>query len=129
MANVTSTTIDLGHVIVSDPVFRQDTLTFAGAATILPGTILARSTATAKLVPYVIGGATAGNGIPAFVMTESVTATGAGDKPVSVLIAGVVNKNRLVVNADGTAANITKAIEDQLRDFSIICQTLDQLSP
>lgn len=122
------TTIDPVNIALREEEYKDDLLTFAGAATVLAGCILARDSVSLKLVPYVIGGVANGNGIPKAVAAEDVVATGAGDKPVRAIIAGKVNRNRLIVNADGTGANITKAIEDQLRAESIVPVVVDQIS-
>lgn len=83
--------------------------------------------ADGKLVPYDPAGA-GGVQIPKCVLAADVTSTGAGDVVVRPIISGYVNKTRLIINADGTGANITKAIEEQLRAVSIIPVQVDQLS-
>lgn len=128
MANIEITNNDNGSIALRDEEFRDDLLTFAGADTVLEGTILARDSVSLKLVPFVIGGVTNENGIPKAVITYDVTATGAGDVPVRALVAGVVRKNRLIVDADGTGANITKAHLDQLRSYSIVAIDSKQLA-
>lgn len=125
---MTVTNIDLGNVVLCDAEFKDDLLTFAGAATVLEGTILARDSVSGKLVPYVIGGSTNENGIPKTVMTYDVTAAGAGDVAVRSMISGKVRKERLVVNADGDDSNITNAILDQLRSYSIVPVSVDELN-
>lgn len=128
MANIEITNVDIGSVALYDEELRDDLLTFTGAATRLAGTILARDSVSLKLVPYVIGGVTNENGIPKAVLTYEVIAAGAGDIPVRALVTGVVNKNRLIVAADGSGVNITKAILDQLRSYSIVAIDSLQLS-
>jgi len=98
--------------------FRDELLIFAGAGTVKRGTILARVTASGKLTPFVIGGSL-GAEIPKVVLTYDVTRAAAGDEPVRAMVKGTVNKNRLIVHADGTGANITNAILDLLRDYGI----------
>ncbi len=119
MSNLTITNIDVGNVIVESGSFSDDLLTFAGAATIKAGTILARDSVSLKLVPFVKGGSTNENGIPKVVITYAVTAAGAGDIAVRALIAGVVNKSRLVIDADGDDTNVDAKVRDQLRDYDI----------
>ncbi|MES1178954.1 MAG: head decoration protein [Myxococcales bacterium] len=130
MAVVTRTTIDNGSVIA--PGYKQQTqqepVTFGGAGTLLQGTILARDSSTLKLVPFVKGGVTNGNGIPKAVLLYPVTATGAGDVQADALVSGGVRLERLVINADGNAANIDGAVRDQLRAFDIVPVTTQQLS-
>lgn len=120
MANLTITNCDIGNVVLEGADIRDELLTFAGAATVLEGTILARDSVSLKLVPYVIGGVTNENGIPKAVLTYDVTAAGAGDEAVRAMVGGKVRKERLIVDADGDGSNITDAILDQLRDYAII---------
>jgi len=119
MSNLTITNLDTGNVIVKSGVFEDNLLTFVGVATIKAGTILARDSVSLKLVPFVKGGVTNENGIPKAVITYAVTSTGAGDIAVRALIAGVVNKSRLVIDADGDATNVDAKVRDQLRDYDI----------
>lgn len=119
MAAVTSTTIDLGTLGLEGEEYRDDLITFAGAATLLAGTIMARDSVSLKLVPYVKGGATNQNGIPKAVLTYPVTAAGAGDVPGRAIVKGVVDKSRLIINADGNGTNIDNAVLDQLRNYGI----------
>jgi hypothetical protein len=81
-----------------------------------------------KLVVYVKGGSTNGNGIPKAVLLYPVTATGAGDVMADVLILGGVRKERLVINADGSDVNIDGAVIDQLRAVGITPVTTQQLA-
>jgi hypothetical protein len=120
MATLTTTSINIGSPALGDEVLRDELLTFAGAATVLAGTILARDSVSLKLVPYVKGGSTNQNGIPKALVTYDVTAAGAGDVPVRAMIAGKVNKTRLIINADGNGSNIDNAVLDQLRAEAII---------
>lgn len=128
MANLTINSIDLGNVILRDAEFNNDSLVFTGADTVLPGTILARSTASGNLVPYVIGGATDGNGVPVAVITYEVKTEGAATPSVRAMVSGEVILERLVVHADGDASNITNAIRDQLRNVSIVSVSSAQLT-
>jgi hypothetical protein len=130
MAVVVKTTNDNGGVIA--PGYKDQTrpelITFAGAATFAAGCILARDTVSLKLVVYVKGGSTNGNGIPKAVLLYPVTATGAGDVMADVLILGGVRKERLVINADGSDVNIDGAVIDQLRAVGITPVTTQQLA-
>jgi hypothetical protein len=128
MPNPTSTAVDQGFVALGDNAYKDDLVTFGGAATLLAGCILARDTASLKLVPFVVGGVTNGNGIPCCVLGEPLTATGAGDLPIRVIISGRVNRSRLVINADGTNANLTKVHEDSLRSRAIVPEVVDQIA-
>lgn len=119
MPNINIENVDVGSVILQDAQFRDDTLTFAAGGTVVEGTILARDSVSGALVPFVKGGTTNENGIPKAVVTYDVTATGAGDVPVRVGVAGSYRKERLVIDADGDDSNIDAAVIDQLRDFGL----------
>ena len=120
MANLTIENNDLGSVILNNAKFQDDLLTFAGAATVLEGTILARDSVPGKYVPFVKGGSTNENGIPKAVLTYEVIAAGAGDESIRAGVAGEYRKERLVINADGDDSNIDKVVEDQLRDYNLV---------
>ena len=77
--SMTITNNDLGSVILKDAQFRDGLITFAGAATLLEGTILAVDSVSLKFVPFVKGGATNENGIPKAILTYELTAAGAGE--------------------------------------------------
>lgn len=128
MSNLEVTQNATNGVVVWEPVFRPEQVTFAAAGTLKAGTILARSTASLKMVPFVIGGTTAGNGVPSAVLINDVTATAAGDVSASPLIGGQVRANDLIVLADGDASNITAKEVDELRSFGIITRNTNQLS-
>jgi hypothetical protein len=127
MANIEVTDIDTGSVEIQGGQFFDELLTLEGADTILKGTILARSSATGKLVLFVAGGNSNENGIPKCVLTYEVVATEASDVPVRVLVAGTVNRNRLVIDADGDASNVTDAVADKLRDYHIVAVEVSQI--
>lgn len=127
MSNKTITNIDLGHVVMERVASADELLTFGGADTVLAGTILARDSLSGLLVPYVKDGSTNENGIPKAVLTYEVTAEGAGNIAVRALVAGKVNRNRLVIHADGDASNIDETELDGLRDFGIVAEDVSQL--
>ena len=128
MANLNITDINTGNVILKDAKFDDGLLTLAGADTIAAGTILARDSVSGKYVLYVIGGSTNENGIPKAVLTYEATSTGAGDIAVRAMVSGYVKQELLIVDADGDASNITNAIRDQLRDYGIIPQSVNELN-
>lgn len=128
MSNITVTNVDIGNVILKDGEFRDDLLTFAGAATVKEGTILARDSVSLKLVPFVKGGATNENGIPKAVLTYDVTATGAGDVAIRDMVSGSVRAQRLVIDADGDASNVDAAVLDQLRDYALVSIDVQELN-
>lgn len=120
--------VDIGNVILEGGKFRDNLITFVGAATLISGTILALDSVSLKWVPFVKGGATNENGIPKAVLTYDVTATGAGDIAARGLIAGDVRKQRLVINADGDDTNVDNAVIGQLQDYSIIAIDVQELN-
>jgi len=128
MPNSTITNVDIGSVILQDGQFRDDLLTFAGAATVVEGTILARDSVSLKLVPYVKGGVTNENGIPKAVITYDVIAAGAGDESVRDMVSGSVRAERLIIDADGDGSNIDAAVLDQLRDYSLVTIDVQELN-
>jgi len=230
MANPTITNVDLGSVILSDEVHKDELLTFAGAGTEVEGTILARqevaeaivaaagsntgngtatlaAVVTGPVVPLVgaynlecvtavthggvfklvdpngaivanslamtasTGAATvltaagmtvtltdgstdfavgdefsltvaSGSGksvpfekdgvggaqVPKRVLTYDVTAAGAGDVAIRSMVSGMVRLERLVIDSDGDASNVDKAVVDQLRDYAIIPKGVQELS-
>lgn len=85
------------------------------------------ATAASKLVPFNPAGA-GGAQRPVAVLTYEVTKSGAGDLPIRALIAGKVNKDRLIIDVDGTGANITAAILDELRGMGIVALDVKQLA-
>jgi len=128
MANINITNVNIGSVILKDGEFRDDLLTFAGAATVLEGTILARDSVSLKLVPFVKGGIVNENGIPKAILTYDVTAVGAGDESIRDMVSGSVRAERLIIDADGDGSNVDAAVLDQLRDYSLISIDVQELN-
>lgn len=128
MSNLTTTNLDLGSVIMEGVADHDEILTFAGADDFVEGTILARDSVSLKLVLFAKGGVTNENGIPKAVLTYAVSAAGAGDVPVRALQKGKVNFNRLVIDSDGDNSNIDAVVMDQLRDYGIETQNVQDLS-
>lgn len=83
--------------------------------------------ANGKMVPFAIGGV-AGAGVPKAILTYDVSKTGAGDEPIRAMVGGEVRKEKLILDADGDGSNITDAILDQLRDFSIVSADVQELN-
>jgi len=127
MANLTITNVDIGNVILQDADFRDELLTFGGAATVLEGTILARDSVSGKLVPFVKGGVTNENGIPKAIVTYDVVAAGAGDVAIRAGVSGKYRKERLVIDADGDASNVDDVVIDQLRDYGLVAIDVQEL--
>jgi len=128
MPNLTITNNDLGGVVLKGGQFRDELITFAGADTFVAGTILARDSGTLKLVKFVKGGVTAGNGIPKAILTYDVVATAAGDVPSRVAVSGEFVKSRLVIDLDGNDTNVDAAVIDQLREYGLTPVTVTDLS-
>jgi hypothetical protein len=84
-------------------------------------------TGAGKLVPFNPAGV-GGAQFPKAVLTYEVSKASSGDLPIRALVGGEVNKNRLIIDADGTGANITEAILDQLRAVGIQATNVKQLS-
>ena len=128
MADPVITNVDIGGVILNDAQFRDELLTFGGAATLLAGTILARDSVSLKMVPFVKGGATNENGIPKEILTYEVTAAGAGDIAIRGGVAGSYRLPKLVIDADGDASNIDAAVMDELRNYGLVPIDVQELN-
>lgn len=83
--------------------------------------------ADGKMLPYVSTGA-GGVQFPLAVLPDPATREDAGNKAVRVVRKGRVNKNRLVIDADGDATNVNTAVVDALRAAGIIVENVKQLS-
>lgn len=83
--------------------------------------------ADGKLVPYNPAGA-GGVQRPIAVLTHVTSRTGAGDVAIRAMVSGKVNKQRLIIDVDGTGANITAPILDQLRRAGIVAIDVKDLS-
>lgn len=117
--NATVTTIARpDSVVLKDAMFRDELLTFAGAGTVAAGTILARDTASGKLVPFVKGGA-GGAEVPKSVLTYDVEVDGAGDVSVRAAVVGKFRKQKLIIAADGDDTNIDNVVIDGLREVGL----------
>ena len=103
------------------------TITDAAADFAVDDTATLTVVANGKMVPYAIAGL-GGAQIPTAVLTYDVTAAGAGDVAIRAMISGGVVKERLIISADGDGSNITDAILDQLRDFTIVSEDVEELS-
>ena len=83
--------------------------------------------ADGKMVVFATDGA-GGAQIPNAIATYDVVAAGAGNEAIRAMIAGSVRKERLIIDADGDGSNITDAILDQLRDFTIVSVDVAELN-
>jgi hypothetical protein len=66
---------------------------------------------------------TGGAEFPRAILTVAYTATGASDVPFRPLVKGRVRREKLVIDGGGT---VTDAIVEQLRDYMIIAQDVDE---
>lgn len=113
MAPMVVTNHDLNDGIIAVGEFEDQLFTSAGADTYLDNTFVAMDTSTLKLVPYVKGGSTNGNGVIYGVITNGFVVAGAGDTPVRVLT-GPGSKfitDKTVIHADGDASNVDNAVK------------------
>jgi hypothetical protein len=108
--------------------FRDELINFSGADDLKEGTILARDSSTLKLRLFVKGGSTNENGIPKAVLAHRLVVTASGDAACRVIIRGDVDKNRLVIDADGDDSNVDAMVVDQLRDYGITPVPVDELA-
>lgn len=127
MANIVTTEIDTGDLEIGPCEYEDGLINFSGADLLVRGTILARDSSTLKFRIFVVGGSTNENGIPKAVLAHDVEATGSGDLAVRAIVEGNVNQDRLVIDADGDASNVTAAVRDKLRDYKITCSEVTQL--
>ena len=129
MSNIAITNNDLGSVAlelwgaVDGTLVNED----AGPAdsVFAAGTILARHATDGKLYPYDPAETSEDIEVPKYVLTYPVTLEASSEGPVTVLSAGRVNQNRLVIH-DGTA--ITAAHLDALMNRPIIPVDVKQLA-
>ena len=128
MPNSTVTNVDLGAVEVEGAVCLDDVVAFAGADSFAAGTILARDSVSEKLVLFVKGGSTNENGIPKAVLTYGIESSGVGDVRARVLVRGQVNRDRLIIDADGDGSNVDDVVIDQLRNYGIVASPVEQLA-
>lgn len=121
MTSPTITNHDLNNGIIALNEFESTVLTSAGAATYLDNTLVAQDTSTLKLVPYVKGGSTNGNGVVYGILTNGFAAAGAGDTPVRVAVGPGLRmvKDKCVIYADGDASNIDGAVKQLCLDVGI----------
>lgn len=126
MPNYNSENVDTGVAALSNVRTRDDVLAFTGAGTLKAGTILARVTASGKLAAFVKGG-TGGAEKPVAILDGEASATGAGDVAVRVAVAGDFRKQRLIIAADNSAANIDATVLDALRVAGLVVLDVQEL--
>ena len=112
-------TVGAGAATVFEVAGMQFTVTDAATDFIVGDSFSLTVAADGKMVPYAIAGA-GGAQIPKAVVTYDVVATGAGDVPIRDMVTGTIRAGRLIIDLDGDNSNITNAILDQLRDYSLV---------
>ncbi len=124
MANIEITNNKTRGIVLWEPVHEDAVAVFGGAATWPAGSVLGKVTASGKYARFAPGAAD-GSEVPIAVLSQDVTADGAGDVPIRPVIAGRVRAGDLVNNVD---AALTAVQIDQLRDYSIIALGTTQLA-
>jgi len=117
MANPTISNNDIGSVILSDALFRDETYTAVAGAATVEGTILARLTSGGKIVVYEQGGS-GGAEIPLGVLTYEVPDT-TGDITIRMMVEGEVKKERLIIDVACGGGTVGNVEIDGLRDYGI----------
>ena len=120
-------TAGAGAATVFEAAGLQFTMTDAAADFIVGDFFTMIVAADGKMVPFAIAGA-GGAQVPKAILTFDVTATGAGDEAIRAGVSGSYRNERLVIDADGDDSNMTDAIRDQLRDFSLVPIDVQELS-
>lgn len=120
-------TVGAGAATVFEAAGLQFTVTDGAADFIVGDKFSLTVAANGKLVPFATDGA-GGAQIPKAVLTYDVTAAGTGDEAIRDMVSGSVRAERLVIDADGDASNITNAILDQLRDYALVSIDVQELN-
>lgn len=120
-------TVGAGAATVFEAGGLQFTVT-DGAADFIVGDFFTLTVAAVdKLVVFAIAGA-GGAQVPKSVLTYEVIATGAGDIKIRDMISGKVRKEKLIIDLDGDATNVSNTVIDQLRDYGIISINTKELN-
>lgn len=110
---------------------KNQLFTVADGVTYKAGTLLARDTATLKLIPYVKGGSTNGNGVVKYVLEKEVVATVTGDIKVNVIKKAYdegLDFDQLVIQADGDNSNIDANVIDEMRTYNLEVENFSEES-
>lgn len=124
MATIETTFYDTGGIVIGNPEYQDELLKFAGADTVLAGTLLARDPADDTVVPCVPTESD-GTEIPIAVLTIEAVALAAGNVSVRPLMQGKVRSEKLIYH---NGAVITVAMLDLLRAYGIIPIAVDELN-
>jgi hypothetical protein len=127
VANITTTNIDLGGVIIE--LWGQTSGVLRNAAvseqTFAPGTLLARHATDGKFYPYDPAETSEDIEVPKYILTYEVVAAASSDNQVQAMSAGKFDQNRIVVH-DGTP--VTAGIIDQLMNRTFVAIDVKQLA-
>ena len=124
MANLDITFYDTGGIVIGNPEYQDELLKFAGADTVIAGTILARDHADNTMVPC-DPAESDGTEIGIAVLTIEAANTIAGNVTVRPLMQGKVRSEKLLFH---NGAVVTVPVLDMLRAFGIIPITVDELN-
>ncbi len=104
---------------LSDGVFRTEVFTAPGADTFTKGLLLARLTASGKLVPYKAAQSD-GSEFPLALLAEELITAGGGDTTLRVLLSGTVREDQLLVYTGGSPVAPDSEELSLLHDYGII---------
>lgn len=104
---------------LSDGVFKSQVFTAPGADTFAKGTLLARLTATGKLVPYEAAQSD-GSEIPLALLAEELIVGSGGDTTLRVFLSGTVREDQLLVYTGGSPVAPDSVELSLLHDYGII---------
>ena len=116
-----------GGAIVLNIAGMQFTVTDGTTAFVSGDTFSLTVVADGDLVYFAPDGV-AGAQTPLAILTYPVTATGVEDIPVRAGVAGSYRKERLVIDADGDASNVTDVVMDQLRNYGLVPIDVQELN-
>lgn len=85
-------------------------------------------TADGKVVPYDPTSGAGGVQTPYAVLAYQIVAAGAGNIPCRPIVAGEIDRSKLIIDADGTGVNVTDSVVAALRAMGIIATDVAQLA-
>jgi len=126
MANIEITNNNTGSVGVLNLQYQDEIITMTAPVTLAAGTLLGRITTGGKMTAYT-SGATDGSEVAAMVLQDDLEFTGTGsvDIPCRPIVAGTVNRDKLVAHGVGA---ITVPESEMLRDYGIVSLTATELT-
>lgn len=124
MANLDIGFYDTGGIVIGNPEYQDELLKFAGADTVIEGTILARDPADNTMVPCVPTESD-GTEIGIAVLTIEAANTIAGNVTIRPLMQGKVRTEKLLFH---NGAAVTVPVLDMLRAYGIVPISVDELN-